>query len=89
MDSFADDFNANVEDYVEGLELYEEALEDVQAVNELAGQVVDLVRVCYCILFISDKSLPCSASDKHNNYYVFSLHAVILYRVIIIIYAVI
>ena len=45
MESFADSFNASVNDFLEGVEDYEEALAEVQEVNELAGQVVDLVSV--------------------------------------------
>ena len=45
MESFADSFNASVIDFLEEVEEYEEALAEVQEINELAGQVVDLVRI--------------------------------------------
>ena len=49
MESFADSFNASVIDFLEEVEEYEEALAEVQEINELAGQVVDLVRVASVI----------------------------------------
>ena len=43
VESFADSFNVSVVDYVEEVELYEEVLEEVMEINEIAGNVVDLV----------------------------------------------
>ena len=45
MESFADSFNVSVVDYVEEVELYEEVLEEVMEINEIAGRVVDLVSI--------------------------------------------
>ncbi len=45
VESFADSFNISVVDYVEEVELYEEVLEEVMEINEIAGRVVDLVSI--------------------------------------------
>ncbi len=43
VESFADSFNVSVVDYIEEVEFYEEVLEEVMEINEIAGNVVDLV----------------------------------------------
>lgn len=47
MEEFARDFNSTVNRYIESVSAYQEAVAEVEQVNELGERVVNLVSICY------------------------------------------